>query len=59
MHAHSGPALLLGVLIVGAILREDVIASEHKGPRPHMEIAHHGVDSLDPSALSADNDRNV
>ena len=48
------------MLIGGAIRLHDVVTPEHHGPRPHMAmIVHHGVDSLDPSALDADNDRNV
>ena len=59
MHAHFGPALLLGALIGGAILLDDVITPEHNGPQPQMAIVHHGQDSIDPLALGADNDRKV
>ena len=59
MHAHFDPAVLLGVLIGGDTLRDDVITPEPNGPQPHMAIVLYGQDSLDPSALGADNDRNV
>ncbi len=59
MHAHYGPALLLGALIDGVILLDDVITPEHNGPQPQMAIVHHRQDSIDPLALGADNDRSV
>ncbi len=60
MHALFGPALLLGLLMGGAIRINDVITPEHHGPGPQMAMmVLHGVHSLDPSALDADNDRNV
>ena len=59
MLAHYGPALLLGALIGGAILLDDVITPEHNGPQPQMAIVHHRQDSIDPLALGADNDHNV
>ena len=59
MHAHYGPALLLGALIDGVILLDDVITPKHNGPQPQMAIVHHRQDSIDPVALGADNDRNV
>lgn len=59
MHAHYGPALLLGALIDGVILLDHVITPEHNGPQPQIAIAHHRQDSIDPLALGADNDRKV
>ena len=59
MNAHYGPALLLGVLIGGAILLDDVITPEHKGPPPRVAMIHHGEAGLDPAALGADKEHNV
>ena len=60
IHANYGPALVLGVLIGGAIPLQALSTPEHHGSRPQMAIiVHHGVDSLDPPALGADNDRSV
>ena len=59
MHAHHGHALLLGALIGGAILLDDLITPEHNGPQPQMAIVHYGQDHIDPLALGADNDRKV
>ena len=59
MQAGYGPALLLGVLIVGAILLDDVITPERKGPPPRVTMFHHGEGGLDEQALGADEDHNV
>ena len=54
-----GPALLLGVLIGGAILLDDVITPERKGPPPRMAMFHHGDDGSDAKALGAGGDHNA
>ena len=59
MQTGYGPALLLGVLIGGAILLDDVIAPERKGPPPRVAMFHHGEDGLDAKALGAGGDHNV
>ena len=59
MKTGYGPALLLGVLIGGAILLDDVITPERKGPPPRVAMFHHGEDGIDAKALGADGDHNV
>ena len=59
MQTGYGPALLLGVLIGGAILLDDVITPERKGPPPRVAMFHHGEDGLDAKALGAGEDHNV
>ena len=59
MKTGYGPALLLGVLIGGAILLDDVITPERKGPPPRVAMFHHGEDGLDAKALGAPGDHNV
>ena len=59
MQTGYGPALLLGVLIGGAILLDDVITPERKGPPPRVAMFHHGDGSDDPKALSRSGDHNV
>ena len=59
MQTDYGPALLLGVLIGGAILLDDVITPERKDPPPRVAIFHHGEDGLDAQALGAGDDHNV
>jgi anthranilate phosphoribosyltransferase len=59
MQTGYGPALLLGVLIGGAILLDDVITPERKGPPPRVAMFHHGDGVDDPKALSRSGDRNV
>ena len=59
MQTGYGPALLLGVLIGGAILLDDVITPERKGPPPRVAMFHHGEDGIDAKALGADSDHNV
>ena len=59
MQAGYGPALLMGVLIGGAILLDDVITPERKGPPPRVAMFHHGEGGLDAKALGAGEDHNV
>ena len=59
MQTGYGPALLLGVLIGGAILLDDVIIPERKGPPPRVAMFHHGDGFDDPTALSRLGDHNV
>ena len=59
MQTGYGPALLLGVLIGGAILLDDVITPERKGPPPRVAMFQHGEDGLDAKALGANGDHNV
>ena len=59
MQTGYGPALLLGVLIGGAILLDDVIAPEQKGPPPRVAMFHHDEDGLGSKALGASDDHNV
>ena len=59
MQTGYGPALLIGALIGGAILLDDVITPERKGPPPRVAMFHHGEDGIDAKALGADGDRNV
>ena len=59
MQTGYGPALLLGVLIGGAILLDDVITPERKGPPPRVAMFHHGEDGIDAKALGANGDNNV
>ena len=59
MQTGYGPALLLGVLIGGAILLDDVIAPERKGPPPRVAMFHHDEDGLGSKALGASDDHNV
>ena len=59
MKTGYGPALLLGVLIGGAILLDDVITPERKGPPPRVAMFHHGEGGFDAKALGAGEDHNV
>jgi len=59
MQSHYGPALLLGALIGGAILLDDVITPDHQRSAPRVAILHHGEGDLSPAALDADKDHNV
>ena len=59
MQTSYGPALLLGALIGGAILLDDVITPERKGPPPRVAMFHHGEGGLDAQALRAGDDHNV
>ena len=57
MQTGYGPAMLLGVLIGGAILLDDVITPERKGPPPRVAMFHHGDGFDDPKALSRSGDQ--
>ena len=59
MKTGYGPALLLGALIGGAILLDDVITPERKGPPPRVAMFHHGEGGFDAKALGAGEDHNV
>ncbi|MAV68876.1 MAG: hypothetical protein CBC82_00920 [Cellvibrionales bacterium TMED122] len=59
MQTGYGPALLLGVLIGGAILLDDVITPKRKGPPPRVAMFHHGDGFDDPKAVSRSGDHNV
>jgi len=59
MQTGYGPALLLGVLIGGAILLDDVIAPEQKGPPPRVAMFHHDEAGPGSKALGASDDHNV
>ena len=54
-----GPALLLGSLLGGAILLDDLITPERKGPSPPVSMFHHGDGFDDPTALSRSDGHNV
>jgi hypothetical protein len=59
MQSHYGPALLLGTLIGGAILLDDVITPDHQGPDPRVAMLHQGEGGLSPAALGANKDHKV
>ena len=59
MQTGYGPALLVGVLIGGAILLDDVITPERKGLPPRVAVFHHGDEYDDPKALYRSSDHNV
>jgi hypothetical protein len=59
MQTGYGPALLLGVLIGGAILLDDVITPGRKGPPPRVTMFHHDKGELGSEALGASDDHNV
>lgn len=59
MQSHYGPALLLGALIGGAILLDDVITPDHQGSAPRVAILQHGRGDFSPAALGADKDHTV
>ena len=56
---HYGPALLLGVLIGGAILLDDVITPERKGHPPRVAMFHHGEGVSELNALAPEAGHNV
>ena len=56
---HYGPALLLGVLIGGAILLDDVITPERKGHPPRVAMFHHGEGVGELNALAPEAGHNV
>ena len=59
MQTGYGPALLLGVLIGGAILLDDVITPERKGPPPRVAMFHHGEGVESVKNLTPGGDHNV
>ena len=59
MQTGYGPALLLGVLIGGAILLDDVITPERKGPPPRVAMFHHGEGMESVKNLTPGGDHNV
>ena len=59
MQTGYGPALLLGVLIGGAILLDDVITPERKGPPPRVAMFHHGEGMESVKNLPPGGDHNV
>ena len=59
MQSNYGPALLLGVLIGGAILLDDVITPERKGHPPSVAMFHHGEGVEDLKSLAPEGDHNV
>ena len=59
MQSGYGPALVLGVLIGGAILLDDVITPERNSPPPRMAMFHHGDAEVDLKPLGADEDHKV
>lgn len=59
MQTGYGPALLLGALIGGAILLDDVITPERKGPPQRVAMVHLGEEAVDLKALGADEEHNV
>lgn len=56
---HYGPALLLGVLIGGSILLDDVITPERKGHPPRVAMFHHGEGVSELNALAPEAGHNV
>jgi hypothetical protein len=56
---HYGPALLLGVLIGGAILLDDVITPTRKGHPPPLAMFHHGEAGGELKALAPKAGHNV
>ena len=59
MQTGYGPALLVGLLIGSAILLDDVITPERKGPPPRVAMFHYGDGFNEPMALSRSGDHNV
>lgn len=59
MQTGHGPALLLGTLIGGAILLDDVITPERRGPPPRVVMLHHGEGGLDAKAIGPGDNHNV
>ena len=58
MQTGYGPALLLGMLIGGAILLDDVITPQRKSPPVRVAMSHHEGGSDDPTTLSRSGDHN-
>ena len=59
MQSNYGPALLLGALIGGAILLDDVITPERKGHPPRVAMFHHGEGMESVKNLTPGGDHNV
>ena len=59
MQSGYGPAVVLGVLIGGAILLDDVITPERDSPPPRMAMFHHGNGEVDLKTLGEDEDHKV
>jgi len=59
MQSGYGPALVLGVLIGGAILLDDVITPERDRPPPRMAMFHHGDGEVDLKTLRKGEDHNI
>ena len=59
MQSGYGPALLLGVLIGGAILLDDVITPERDSAPPRMAMFHHSDGEVDLKTLGEDEDHKV
>jgi len=59
MQSGYGPALVLGVLIGGAILLDDVITPERNSAPARMAMFHHGDSEVDLKTLGEDEDHKV
>ena len=59
MQSGYGPALVLGLLIGGAILLDDVITPERNSPPPRMAMFHHGDGEVDLKTLGEEKDHKV
>ena len=59
MQTGYGPALLLGLLIGGAILLDDIITPERKGHPPRVAMFHHGEGLESAKNLAPEGDHNV
>ena len=59
MQTGYGPALLLGVLIGGAILLDDVSTPERKGPAPRVAMIHHDGSEFELTSPGESSDHNV
>ena len=59
MQTGYGPALLLGLLIGGAILLDDIITPERKGHPPRVAMFHHGEGLDSVKNLTPGGDHNV
>ena len=59
MQSGYGPALVLGALIGGAILLDDVITPERNSPPPRMAMFHHGDGEVDLKTLGEDEEHKV
>ena len=59
MQSGYGPALVLGLLIGGAILLDDVITPERNSPPPRMAMFHHGDGEVDLKTLGEEKDYKI